>query len=72
MGWPTTIRVGTWPHSSTSGRTDGGGAGTDCAALCVHPTGQKSKKYPQVEGLPVVLSGRHAKIRRYGYRRRAP
>jgi hypothetical protein len=34
----------------------------------VHPTGQKSKKYPQVEGLPVVLSKRHAKIRRDGYR----
>jgi hypothetical protein len=39
----------------------------------VHPTGQKSKKYPQVEGLPIALSKRHAKIRRDGfYRRRAP
>jgi hypothetical protein len=38
----------------------------------VHPTVQKSKKYPQVEGLPVALSKRHAKIRRDGYRRRAP
>jgi hypothetical protein len=38
----------------------------------VHPTGQKSKKCPQVEGLPVLLSNRHAKIRRDGYRRRAP
>jgi hypothetical protein len=36
-----------------------------------HPTGQKSKKYPQVEDLPVVLSKRHARIRRDGYRRRA-
>ena len=35
----------------------------------VHPTGQKSKKCPQVEGLPVVLSKRHAKTRRDGYRR---
>jgi hypothetical protein len=35
----------------------------------VHPTGQKSKKYPQVEGLPVALSKRHAKIRREGYYR---
>jgi hypothetical protein len=33
----------------------------------VPPTGQKSKKCPQVEGLPVVLSKRHAKIRRKGY-----
>jgi hypothetical protein len=32
-------------------------------------TGQYSKKSPQVEGLPVVLSKRHAKIRREGYRR---
>jgi hypothetical protein len=38
----------------------------------VHPTGQKSKKCPQVEGLPVVLSKRHAKIRREGFRRRSP
>jgi len=38
----------------------------------VHPTVQKSKKCPQVEGLPVVLSKRHAKIRRDGYRCRAP
>jgi hypothetical protein len=37
----------------------------------VHPPGQKSKKYPQVEGLPVALSKRHARIRD-GYRRRAP
>ena len=36
----------------------------------VHSTGQKSKRHPQVEGLPVVLSKRHAKIRRDGYRRR--
>ncbi len=35
----------------------------------VPPTVQKSKKCPQVEGLPVVLSKRHAKIRRDGYRR---
>lgn len=35
----------------------------------VHPTGQYPKKYPQVEGLPVILSQRHAKIRRAGYRR---
>jgi hypothetical protein len=40
--------------------------------LPVHPTGQYSNKYPQVEGLPVVLSKRHAKIRRDGYRRQAP
>jgi hypothetical protein len=38
----------------------------------VPPTGQKSKNYPQVEGLPVALSKRYAKIRRDGYRRRAP
>jgi hypothetical protein len=37
----------------------------------VPPTGQKSKKCPQVEGLPIVLSKRHAKIRRDGYRRPA-
>jgi hypothetical protein len=35
----------------------------------VHPTGQKSKKYPQVEGHVLYLSGRHAKLRREGYRR---
>jgi hypothetical protein len=34
----------------------------------VHPTGQKSKKCPQVEGHVVRLSGRHAKLRRAGYR----
>jgi hypothetical protein len=41
------------------------------AFTTVHPTGQKSKKCPQVEGLPVVLGKRHAKIRREGYRRGA-
>jgi hypothetical protein len=34
----------------------------------VPPTGQKSKKCPQVEGLPVALSPRHVKQRREGYR----
>jgi hypothetical protein len=34
----------------------------------VLPTGHKSKKCLQVEGLPVALSKRHAKIRRDGYR----
>ncbi len=32
----------------------------------VHPTGQKSKKYPQVEGHVLHLSARHAKLRREG------
>jgi hypothetical protein len=36
----------------------------------VHPTGQKSKKYPQVEGHVLRLSARHAKLRREGYRKR--
>jgi hypothetical protein len=35
----------------------------------VHPTGQYSKKYPQVEGHVLRLSGRHAKLRREGYRK---
>jgi hypothetical protein len=35
----------------------------------VHPTGQKSKKCPQVEGHVLHLSARHAKLRRNGYRR---
>jgi hypothetical protein len=35
----------------------------------VHPTGQKSTKYPQVEGHVLRLSARHAKIRREGYHR---
>jgi hypothetical protein len=35
----------------------------------VHPTGQKSKKCPQVDGHVVYLSGRHAKLRRDGYRK---
>jgi hypothetical protein len=35
----------------------------------VHPTGQKSKKYPQVEGHVLRLSARHAKLRRDGYRK---
>jgi hypothetical protein len=35
----------------------------------VHPTGQKSKKCPQVDGYVVYLSGRHAKLRRDGYRK---
>jgi hypothetical protein len=36
----------------------------------VHPTGQYSKKCPQVEGHVLHLSGRHAKLRREGYRKR--
>ena len=35
----------------------------------VHPTGQKSIKCPQVEGRVIRLSGRHAKLRREGYRK---
>jgi hypothetical protein len=35
----------------------------------VHPTGQYSKKYPQVEGHVLHLSARHAKLRREGYRK---
>ncbi len=35
----------------------------------VHPTGQKSKKCPQVEGHMFRLSARHAKLRRDGYRK---
>ncbi|MGH7425773.1 MAG: helix-turn-helix domain-containing protein [Candidatus Methylomirabilales bacterium] len=37
--------------------------------LPVHPTGQFSRKCPQVEGHVVCLSARHAKLRRDGYRR---
>jgi hypothetical protein len=37
--------------------------------LSVHPTGQYSKRYPQVEGQMLRLSGRHAKLRREGYRK---
>jgi hypothetical protein len=37
------------------------------AGRWVHPTGQYSKKYPQVEGHVLRLSGRHAKLRREGY-----
>jgi hypothetical protein len=37
----------------------------------VHPTGQKSKKYPQVDGHVLSLNARHAKLRRDGYRRNA-
>jgi len=36
----------------------------------VHPTGQKSNRYPQVEGHVLRLSARHAKLRREGYRKR--
>jgi hypothetical protein len=35
----------------------------------VHPTGQYSKKCPQVDGHVVHLSARHAKVRREGYRK---
>ncbi len=35
----------------------------------VHPTGRKSKKCAQVEGHVLRLSGRHAKLRRSGYRK---
>lgn len=35
----------------------------------VRPTWTEVEKCPQVEGLPVALSKRHAKIRRDGYRR---
>jgi hypothetical protein len=37
----------------------------------VHPTGQYSKKYPQVDGHVLRLSARHAKLRRAGYRKTA-
>lgn len=55
-------------RGAAKGRKNQRRSGTSPAGL-VPPTGQKSKKYPQVEGLPVVLSKRHAKIRRDGYRR---
>jgi len=35
----------------------------------VHPTGQKSKKCPQVDGHVLSLRARHAKVRREGYRK---
>ena len=35
----------------------------------VHPAGQYSKRCPQVEGHVLRLSGRHAKLRREGYRK---
>jgi len=35
----------------------------------VPPSGQYSKKYPQVEGHVLHLSARHAKLRRKGYRK---
>jgi len=35
----------------------------------VHPTEQKSKKCPQVDGHVLSLSTRHAKLRREGYRK---
>jgi hypothetical protein len=35
----------------------------------VLPTGQKSKKCPQVNGIPLALRKRHSKIRRQGYGR---
>jgi hypothetical protein len=46
-----------------------------CPSTCafvlalVHPTGQYSKKCPQVDGHVLRLSARHAKLRREGYRR---
>jgi len=48
----------------------GPGRGRDsaCPSLAlVHPTGQKSKKCPQVGAVPIVLSRRHGKIQRAGY-----
>jgi len=39
--------------------------------LSVHPTGQYSKKSPQLEGHVLRLSARHAKLRREGYRKDA-
>jgi hypothetical protein len=36
----------------------------------VHPTGQKSKRSPQVDGHVLRVSGRHAKLRREGHRKR--
>jgi hypothetical protein len=44
------------------------GDGTS-SLLSVHPTGQYSKKCPQVEGRALGLSARHAKLRRSGYRK---
>jgi RNA polymerase sigma-70 factor (ECF subfamily) len=38
----------------------------------VPPTGQYAKEYPQVEGHILRLSGRHAKLRREGYRKNQP
>ena len=43
--------------------------GGTSSLLSVHPTGQYSKKYPQVEGHVLHLSARHAKLRRKGYRK---
>jgi hypothetical protein len=45
------------------------GDGTS-SPMSVHPTGQKSKIYPQVEGRLLRLSGRHARVRRDGYRKK--
>jgi hypothetical protein len=44
--------------------------GRQVVPLSVPPTGQESKRYPQVKGISVALSKRHAKIRRDGYRHR--
>jgi hypothetical protein len=45
-------------------------ASCEARQIPVPPTGQYSKKCPQVEGHVVRLSGRHAKLRREGYRMR--
>jgi hypothetical protein len=51
------------------GAAPGRSGGNGLAHQIAHPTGQCSKKYPQVDGHVVRLSGRHAKLRRDGYRK---
>ncbi len=54
--------------SRAQGRTNEGE--TFGRGASVHPTGHHSKICPQVDGRVLRFSGRHAKIRREGYRKR--
>src|SRR5918994_4658664 len=50
-------------------RRNRGDSANSLRFLPLHPTGQYSKKCPQVDGHVLHLSGRHAKLRREGYRK---
>jgi hypothetical protein len=58
-----------WVQSGSNNALLGGSGRAFVLVDAVHPTGQYSKKCPQIDGHMVRLSRRHAKLRREGYRK---